>query len=92
MREERERQRHRQREKQALGREPNAGLNLGTPGSCPGQKAGTKPLSHPGITANILILYKNSFVFMESELHFENHCVLIVLLLLGILILFSVDF
>ena len=25
------------------------GLDPRTPGSCPGQKAGTKPLSHPGI-------------------------------------------
>ena len=46
---ERERQRHRQREKQAPCREHNAGLDPGTPGSCPGPKAGTKPLSHPGI-------------------------------------------
>ena len=45
----RERQRNRQREKQALCREPNAGLNLRTPGPRPGPKAGTKPLSHPGI-------------------------------------------
>ena len=46
---ERDRQRHRQREKQALCREPNVGLNPGTPGSCPGPKAGGKPLSHPGV-------------------------------------------
>ena len=36
---ERERQRHRQREKQAPCREPDVGLNPGTPGSCPGPKA-----------------------------------------------------
>ena len=46
---ERERQRHREREKQAPWREPNVGLDPGTPGSCPGPKAGAKPLSHPGI-------------------------------------------
>ena len=46
---ERERQRHRQREKQAPCREPDTGLSPGTPGSCPGPKAGAKPLSHPGI-------------------------------------------
>ena len=47
---ERERQRHRQREKkQAPCRKPDTGLNPGTPGSHPGPKAGTKPLSHPGI-------------------------------------------
>ena len=44
-----ERQRHRQRAKQALCREPNVGLDPGTPGSRPGSKAGAKPLSHPGV-------------------------------------------
>ena len=46
---ERERQRHRQREKQAPRREPDAGLDPGTPGLHPGPKVGAKPLSHPGI-------------------------------------------
>ena len=46
---ERERQRHRQKEKQAPCREPDAAFDPRTPGSCPGPKAGTKPLSHPGI-------------------------------------------
>ena len=45
----RERQRHRQREKLAPCREPDVGLDPRTPGSHPGPKAGTKPLSHPGI-------------------------------------------
>ena len=36
----------REREKQAPCREPNAGLDLGSPGSCP--EGGAKPLSHPG--------------------------------------------
>ena len=45
----RERQRHRQKEKQAPCREPKGGLDPETPGSCPGPKAGAKPLSHPGI-------------------------------------------
>ena len=44
-----ERQRHRQREKQAPRREPDAGLDPGTPGSYPEPKAGTKLLRHPGI-------------------------------------------
>ena len=35
---ERERQRHRQREKQAPGREPNVGLDPGSPRSRPGLK------------------------------------------------------
>ena len=46
---ERERQRHRQREKQAPCREPDAGLDPGTLGSCPEPKAGAKQMSHPGI-------------------------------------------
>ena len=52
---ERERHRHRRREKQAPCREPDVGLDPGTPGSCPGPKAGTKPLSHPGIPKYIKI-------------------------------------
>ena len=44
-----ERASKRQREKQAPLREPDVGLDPGTPGSCPGPKAGAKPLSHPGI-------------------------------------------
>ena len=51
---EREAQRHRQREKQAPCREPDVGLNPGTPGSHPGLKADAKPLSHPGIPKRAL--------------------------------------
>ena len=59
---ERERQRHRQREKQAPCREPDAGLDPRTPGSCPEPKADTQPLSHPGApggTISIPILEMN---------------------------------
>ena len=42
-------QRHRRREKQAPCPEPDVGLDPGIPGSCPGPKAGAKPLSHPEI-------------------------------------------
>ena len=45
---EKERERHRQREKQAPCREPDVGLDLGTPGSHPEPKADAQPLSHPG--------------------------------------------
>ena len=41
--------RHRRREKQAPCREPDVGLNLGTPGSRSEPKAGAQPLSHPGV-------------------------------------------
>ena len=44
-----ERQRHRQREKQAPCRELYMELDPRTPESCPGPKAGAKPLRHPGI-------------------------------------------
>ena len=46
---ERERQRHRQREKRAPCREPDVGIDPGTPGSCPEPKADTKLPSHPGV-------------------------------------------
>ena len=45
----RERERHRQREKQAPYKEPNVGLDPGTPGSCPKSKADAQLLSHPGV-------------------------------------------
>ena len=45
----RDTQRERQRHKQAPCRVPDVGLNPGTPGSCPGPKAGAQPLSHPGV-------------------------------------------
>ena len=46
---EREKQRHSKREKQAPCQEPDMGLDPGTPGLCPGPKAGAKLLSHTGI-------------------------------------------
>ena len=52
---ERERRRHRQREKQAPHREPDVGLDPGTPGSHPGPKADAEPLSHPGIPNKMLV-------------------------------------
>ena len=53
----RERHRHGQREKQAASREPDMGLDPGTPRTCPGRKAGAKPLSHPGIPYFILMVF-----------------------------------
>ena len=58
-REREERQRHRQREKQAPCREPNVGLDPGSPGSHPRAKAGVKPLSHPGIPCIPVFLMSN---------------------------------
>ena len=58
---ERGRQRHRQREKQAPCREPDVGLNPGTPGSHPGPKADAQLLSHPGIPPIYFLLPFSSF-------------------------------
>ena len=33
----------------SMHREPDVGFDPGSPGSCPGPKAGAKPLRHPGI-------------------------------------------
>ncbi|XP_072640498.1 ankyrin repeat and SOCS box protein 15 isoform X8 [Canis lupus baileyi] len=54
----RERQRQRQREKQAPCREPDVGLDSGTPGSHPELKVDAQPLSHPGVP--ILATFKTS--------------------------------
>ena len=43
-------EREAEREKQAPSREPDLGLEPGSPGSHPRPKAGTKPLSHPGVS------------------------------------------
>ena len=51
----RERERYRQREKQGPRRESNVGLDPGTPGLCPGPKAGTQQLSHPGVPLRIFL-------------------------------------
>ena len=57
---ERERQRHRQKEKQAPCRDPDVGLDPGTPGSRPEPKADTQPLSHPS-TPRRKIFLKRQF-------------------------------
>ena len=50
-----ERQRHRQREKQASCREPDVGLDPGSPGSCSGLQAVLKLLRHG---AALQVLFK----------------------------------
>ena len=56
-------------------REPDAGLNPKTPGSCPGWKASAKPQSHPGIPyspnflKNFLEVFHNSY---EKKLNFHG--------------------
>ena len=68
---ERERERERGTETQAEGeagsmhREPDVGFDPGSPGSCPGPKAGAKPLRHPGIPIGIF-LNKNLNDFCQT--------------------------
>ena len=57
---ERERQRHRQWEKQDPCREPDLGLDPGTPGSCPGPQADALLLSHPGIPSFLTCCLNNN--------------------------------
>ena len=58
---ERERERERAAETQAEGeagsmhREPDMGLNPGSPGPHPGPKAGAKLLRHPGIPSSLIL-------------------------------------
>ena len=73
---ERERERGREAETQAEGeagsmhREPDMGLDPGTPGPCPGPKAGAKPLSHPGIPGfDICIHYKIIIISLVTIYH-----------------------
>ena len=67
--EDRERQRHRQREKQSPRREPDVGLNSGTPGSCPEPKVDPQPRSHPGI-----LVFKKYFKYSIGKRQFNNSC------------------
>ena len=59
---EREREREREAETQAEGEagsmhwDPDVGFDPESTGLCPGPKAGTKPLRHPGITLILSIL------------------------------------
>ncbi|XP_072612415.1 uncharacterized protein [Vulpes vulpes] len=54
---EREREAETQAEGEAgsMHREPDVGFDPGSPGSCPGPKAGAKPLRHPGIPQPCLL-------------------------------------
>ena len=59
----------REREKQAPCREPNVGLDPGTPGLHPGPKAGAKLLSHPGVPLRFMILMGTSPLFVRPACH-----------------------
>ena len=49
-------------EKQAPCREPEVGLDPGTPGSHPGWKARAKPLSYPGIPNAVALVFASPFI------------------------------
>ena len=70
----RERQRHRQREKQASCREPDSGLDPRTPGSLPKPKAGTKPLSHPGIPMQLVLTESQFFLSHKPFWKMSGSC------------------
>lgn len=55
----RERQRHRQRENQAPCKEPDVGLDPGTPRSRPKPKADAQLLSHPGVPFDHILKARN---------------------------------
>ena len=63
----RQRQRHRQREEQAPCREPNMGLEPGTPGPRPGLKAGAKPLSPQAALETFFSIPWNQEVLSEAS-------------------------
>ena len=63
---ERQRQRQRQREKQAPHREPDVGLNPGTPGSFPGLKADVQLLSHPGVPQKDFQMLRRTYKILEA--------------------------
>ena len=66
-----QRERENEAETQAEGeagsmhREPDVGFDPGSPGLCPGPKAGTKPLRHPGILT-VMVLDEFSHSLFSS--------------------------
>ena len=62
-----ERQRHRQREKQAPCREPDVGLDPRALESCPGPKAGTKLLGHPGIPKFFFFFFERRILQQKKK-------------------------
>ena len=50
-----------------MHREPNVGLDPGSPGSRPEPKAGAKPLRHSGISSSFLLLNTTSLDFHSQQ-------------------------
>ena len=59
---EREAETQAEREKQASCKQLNAGLDPGTPESCPGPKGGAQLLSHPGVPQPKLYFMNRPFL------------------------------
>ena len=85
---EREREAETQAEGEAgsMHREPDVGFDPGSPpGSRPGPKAGAKPLRHPGIPKEAILMtcfntyiraiarFKKKKIFIKTNLLFEGH-------------------
>ena len=75
---EREREREREAETQAEGeagsmhREPDVGLDPGSPGSRPGPKAGAKPLRHPGIPLSCFFTWGSLSALIELTVFHQD--------------------
>ena len=73
---EREREREREADTQAVGeagsmhREPDVGLDPGSPGSRPGPKAGAKLLRHPGIPYLKFFIPENDYCSQSFGMSF----------------------
>ena len=67
---EREAENYAEREAGSMHREPDVGLDPGSPGSRPGPMAGAKPLRHPGIPPYIFLL--EHLVYQHSEWLFKD--------------------
>ena len=52
-------------------REPDVGFDPGSPGSCPGPKAGAKPLRHPGIP--IFVFISPQAREMKTKINYWDH-------------------
>ena len=70
---EKERQRHRQREAGSMHREPDVGIDPGSPGSRPRPKAGAKPLRHLGIPAPRFLMYFHKGILLTIHSHPYMH-------------------
>ena len=51
----------------SMHREPDVGFDPGSPGSCPGPKAGAKPLRHPGIPVQGMLNIDGELAQYEYE-------------------------